>query len=65
MSEAKSVSDPNLAGVTITRACVEELLEDTLNDFEWLVVSRDIDDILNHPLDNYLEDEIRKHKSRA
>lgn len=58
MSDAKSVSDPNLAGVTITRACVEEFLKDTLNDFEWLVVARDIDDVLNSALDNYLENKL-------
>lgn len=48
-------SDPNVAGVTITRECVEDFLKDTLNDFEWLTVARDIDDILCSALDNYLE----------
>lgn len=58
MNQPKFTSDPNVAGVTITRACVEELLKDTLNDFEWLVVSRDIDDVLGSALDNYLEDKL-------
>lgn len=58
MNQPKSTSNPNLAGVTITRACVEEFLKETLNDFEWLEVSRDIDDILNSALDNYLENKL-------
>ena len=52
------MSDPNLAGVTITKACVEGFLKETLNDFEWLVIARDIDDILNSALDNYLENRL-------
>lgn len=54
----KATHDPNLAGVTITRACVEEFLEGTLNDDEWLVVARDIDDVLNSALDHYLENKL-------